>query len=79
MKPSLNPKALQAAIVVMGGVLVAVANALVSFPDLLDPRWVVLIGTIGGLLAGKEALQGSTHIKVSDLPLEWQERKTDPQ
>ena len=79
MKPVVSGKALQAAVVVFGGILVIVGEALVGVPGLIDPRWAVLIATIGGLLAGKEGMSRTNDIPINQLPLDWQERKTDPQ
>lgn len=69
VKPFLNPKTLQAAVVLVGGMLILASHALVSVPGLLDPRIVLLIGQLGALLGGKEALQRSTDFSPSEVEI----------
>jgi hypothetical protein len=69
MKPVLNPKTLQAAVVIVGGMLVLVSHALIGLPGLLDPRWVLLLGQVGALLGGKEALQRSGDFSPSEVEI----------
>jgi hypothetical protein len=67
MKPALNPKTLQAAVVLVGGMLVIVSHALIGLPGLLDPRWVLLIGQVGALLGGKEALKRTPDFSADEV------------
>jgi hypothetical protein len=77
MKPLVSDGALKALFITVGGVLCAVAVALADLPEVIHPRWVVLLASVGGILGGKEALMRRGDIPVQQLPLEWQ-RKTDP-
>jgi len=49
--------------------LVLVSHALIGLPGLLDPRWVLLLGQVGALLGGKEALQRSTDFTADEVEL----------
>lgn len=87
MKPLISDGALKAFFITFGGTLVAVSTALIAIPDQPVPHWILAIASaVGGILSGKEALQQSGTIKVSQLPLEWRsslvpegDRPTDPQ
>jgi hypothetical protein len=79
MKPLVSEGALRAAFISIGGILVAVSAALIAIPGHPIPHWVLVVASaVGGVLGGKEALAQSGTIKINQLPLEWQERKTDP-
>jgi hypothetical protein len=79
MKPLVSDGALRALFITVGGVLCAVAVALADLPEVIHPRWVVLMASIGGILGGKDALTRRGDIPINELPLDFVERKTDPQ
>lgn len=85
MKPVVSAGAKKAAIVLIGGTLVALGEALQSGASFSDPAtwirilkavatpemWLRLAEGAGFALLGKELWVGATHIKLSHLPLEW--------
>lgn len=79
MKPLVSDGALRALFITVGGVLVAVAAAMADLPpEVIHPRWVVLMAAIGGLLGGKDAMQRRGDISINQLPLEWRDTVAPP-
>lgn len=81
MKPSIDPKALRAAVLVAVPILIGVLEVLQAAQgkvSLTDPAlWIKLIQIVAAGLFGKEVLVGSDQVRVSQLPVEWQ-RNTEP-
>lgn len=81
MRPSIDPKALRAAVLVAVPILIGVLEVLqasqgkVSFTD--PALWIKLIQIVAAGIFGKEVLVGSDQVRVSQLPVEWQ-RNTEP-
>lgn len=53
MKPSMNPKTLQAALVIVGAILVGVAEA-PGLDQLIPQPWLHLVQILGGVLGGSQ-------------------------
>lgn len=72
MKPLISDGALKASLITIGGILVTAAAVLAAVPDQPFPQWVlVLAGSIGGILGGKEALKRRGDYASDELPIEW--------
>lgn len=75
----MSEKALQAAIALVGTVLVAVAEAVQRMPELaglFNPEIVHIVGMIGMLLIGKETLRRTPDYAPHEL--QFMERKSKP-
>ena len=71
MKTLISPAALKVGLVLLGSVLVAVGEA-PQLQGLMPALYQHLLAIVGTALLGKELLQRTGDIAVSDLPLEWQ-------
>ena len=82
-KPAIDPRALKAAVLVAVPILIGVLEVLQASQgkvSLTDPAlWIKLIQIVAAGVFGKEVLKGSTHFSADELPVEFVERKTDPQ
>lgn len=77
MKPLVSPQALKVGLVVVGTVLVAIGEA-PSLQGLMPALYQHLLAIVGTALLGKELLQRTGDIAVSELPLEWQPPEPEP-
>jgi hypothetical protein len=71
MKPLVSPAALKIGLILLGTVLVAIGEA-PSLQGLMPALYQHLLAIVGTALLGKELLQRTGDVAVSDLPLEWQ-------
>lgn len=72
MKPSLNPKTLRTALLIVGTTLVAIGES-PQLHGLVPDLYQHLMAIIGTALLGKELLQRSGDIASDELPAEWVE------
>lgn len=72
MKPSLNPKTLRTALLIVGTMLVAIGEA-PQLHGLVPDLYQHLMAIIGTALLGKELMARSGDIASDELPIEWVE------